>query len=285
MKVAIVLTHHARRVDQKPAPLVMLSLLAFVAISVTSAPAEAGGDSHYQYSYFSAVQNYGSGSYSGQGYSVILSTLPMLELDSSWNSGNVSFGGEQQWQASVSYSVTVTGPSATVPLDVTYFMSATTTVSGGAWAMAQPGFIYDENYTPVSLNVGGYSDGSSTSGGTIHFSEAAGTTFVAGLDATETLYYQGGSASVLIDPVYSIDPSFALIDPNYLTDYSLTFTAGIQNIESSTAVPLPGAMPLLAVGLVGLWEMAGLRKPRRTLSSNLQSGLAHLLLRTIFRHS
>jgi hypothetical protein len=265
MKFALAMKNLAGRLGQKPVPLGLLPLAALVAIAAAPNAAQAGA-ANYQYSYFSDVLHYGAGTYSGQGYSVILSTLPSLQLDSSWNSGNVSFGGEQQWLASVFYDVTVNGPPALVPIDVTHSIVAATTVTGGAYALAPARFTYDNglnfSYAPVDVTAGGYSDGDTTSGGTIEFSEYAGTTFGAELSVTETLYYPGSAAVITIDPVYTIDPSFASTDPNYLTDCSLTFSPDIQNAEPSAAAPEVGSLPLLAAGLVGLF---GLARSRRSL--------------------
>jgi len=256
----------ARRLGAKPVPLGLLPLAALVAIAAAPNAAQAG-DTHYQYSYFNAVQNYGPGTYSGPGYSVILSTSPSLQLDATWNAANVSTGGEQQWKATVSYEVTVNGPASLVPvpLDVTYSIVAASTVIDNAYAVAQARFTYDESpnftYAPVDVSVGGFTDGDETSAGTIKFSEYAGTTFDAGFSAVETLYYFGSAAAVTIDPHYSIDPSFALTDPNYLKDYSLTFIPNVQNIGPASApVPEVGSLPLLATGLVGLLGLACFRR-------------------------
>jgi hypothetical protein len=247
----------------------VLSAAALVAAAAAPNAAWALPNSTLDYSYYSAVQSYGAGSYSGAGYNVILSNSPSLALDSSWNSANTSFGGEQQWQATVSYWVQVNGPTAgvAVPLDVTYSMTLSTTVSGGAYALAGARFTYDSDpnytYAPVDISTGGYTDGATSSGGTIAFSETTGTAFPAGFSAVETLYYAGGQASAVIDPVYSIDPSFASVDPNYLTDYSLSFSPNIQNAGPSSAVPEAGSLPILAAGLAGLLQVIGFRRSRR----------------------
>jgi hypothetical protein len=257
----------AGRLGARPVPLGLLPLAALVAIAAAPNAAQAG-DTHYQYSYFDDVLNYGPGTYSGPGYSVILSTAPSLQLNTTWSAANVSNGGEQQWRATVVYEVTVNGPASPVPvpLDVTYSIVATSTVIDNAYALAQARFSYDENpnfnYTPVDVTAGGFTDGYTTSGGTIKFSEYAGTTFDAGFSAVDTLYYPGSAAAVTIDPHYSIDPSFALTDPNYLKDYSLTFTPNVQNIGPAASVPVPevGSLPLLATGLVGLLGPACFRR-------------------------
>jgi hypothetical protein len=268
MKFAV--KNSAGRLGARPVPLGLLPLAALVAIAAAPNAAQAG-DTHYQYSYFDDVLNYGPGTYSGTGYSVILSTAPALQLNTTWNAGNVNFGGEEQWRATVVYEVTVNGPASLVPvpLDVTYSIVATSTVIDGAYALAQARFTYDESpnfsYTPVDVTAGGFTDGYTTSGGTIKFSELPGTTFDAGISAVETLYYPGSAAAVTIDPHYSIDPSFALTDPNYLKDYSLTFTPNVQNIgPPSASVPEVGSLPLLATGLVGLLGPACFRRSLRS---------------------
>lgn len=246
----------------------VLSTAALVAIAAAPNAAWALTGSTLDYAYYSAVQSYGAGSYSGAGYSVILSNSPSLELDASWNSANASFGDEQQWLAQVFYWVQVNGPSTgiVVPLDVTYSMALSTSVSGGAYAVVGARFTYDSDpnytYVPVDLSTGGYTDGSASSGGTIEFNETSGTAFSTGFSAVETFYYAGGQASAVIDPVYSIDPSFALVDPNYLTDYSLSFSPNIQNAGPSS-VPEAGSLPILAAGLAGLLRVTGFRRSRR----------------------
>jgi MYXO-CTERM domain-containing protein len=246
----------------------VLSAAAFAAIAAAPNTAWALPNSTLEYSYYSAVQSYGAGNYSGAGYSVILSNSPSLELDSSWNSANTSFGGEQQWQAVVFDWVQVNGPTTgiVVPLDVTYSMTLSTAVSGGAYALAGARFTYDSDpnytYSPIDISTGGYTDGSTSSGGTIAFNETTGTAFPTGFSVVETLYYAGGQASGVIDPVYSIDPSFASVDPNYLTDYSLSFSPNIQNAGPASSVPEAGSLPILAVGLAGLLMLTRFRRSR-----------------------
>jgi hypothetical protein len=58
-----------------------------------------------------------------------------------------------------------------------------------------------------------------------------------------------------IDPVFTIDPSFA-----YASDYQLIFSPGILNAEATT--PLPATLPLFAGGLGVMGLIARRRKPK-----------------------
>ena len=139
-------------------------------------------------------------------------------------------------------------------------MSAAVTV--GYYAIVSAGFGYDTNYTPITLMVGPHVGASASSGGTLSFTELSGATFSVFFGATETFYGLGDSGQVFIDPVYTIDPSFALTDPNYLSDYSLSFAGNVQNIGPA-AVPETGSLSLLVTGLVALGGIGFVRKQRR----------------------
>jgi hypothetical protein len=66
-----------------------------------------------------------------------------------------------------------------------------------------------------------------------------------------------GSASGLIDPLLTIDPVFALANP----DFHLEFSDGVGNSAANGAVPVPAALPLFASGL-GLMGLLGWRRKR-----------------------
>ena len=56
------------------------------------------------------------------------------------------------------------------------------------------------------------------------------------------------SAHAYVDPEISIDPSFALTDPNYLTNYSIVLSPGVGNSLPAGAVPEPATWALMIGG-------------------------------------
>ena len=155
--------------------------------------------------------------------------------------------------ASLLYYWMVQGPAGTsVPLDLTYSAELS---------------LPDGDSGSVSINFcGGHCSGTALSPNsaasgvltTEDVTGAVGTTTLT-VGAAGTNPFVGGSAIAYIDPVISIDPSFAAIDPNYQQDYSIILSAGIGN--SPASVPEPSSSALLAAGLIGTATV--LRRRRR----------------------
>ncbi len=231
-----------------------MSAAAACALTVAAAgPAAALTDPNYELNYSTIPTDNLPGSYSGTGYDLTLTADPSLLLDSSWNSGIPTFGGEEQFQGAVTYQVEAIGaPNTTVNLTATYSMTVITSVFDFAYAYGSSRFTYDEDLGAVDINVGGSSPSDETKFGTIDFSVPSDTPFYAGISALETLYYYGASASIVIDPVYTVDPS--------TPGYTLEFSPGIQNIGPGSPVPEPASLSLLACGLAGLWGRKRMRR-------------------------
>ena len=75
------------------------------------------------------------------------------------------------------------------------------------------------------------------------------------VDLSASVYTTFGSASSSIDPMFTIDPTFAGAN-----DFQILFSDGISNDASAT--PLPAALPLFATGL-GAMGLFGRRRKRR----------------------
>jgi hypothetical protein len=65
----------------------------------------------------------------------------------------------------------------------------------------------------------------------------------------------GAGASASIDPLFTIDPTFA-----FANDFTLVFSDGIDNGPTNT--PVPAALPLFVTGLGGL-GLLGWRRKRK----------------------
>jgi hypothetical protein len=250
------------RIGRGRAPLAMLALATLPAIAALPNPASATplANPTYEVAYFSQALHWGAGTYVGTGYSATLTSQPSLTLNAYGIPGIATTSPyETQYFASVGYQVMIAGPNAytMVPVDVTFFMSVSDIVVPGGYAVAGTRFSYYDK--AVDLDVFGHASGSETDGATVQFSVAANTPFWAGFSGIASFYDTGDQASIFIDPVFSIDPSFASNDPNYLTDYTLAFSPGIQNSEQP--VPEPGSLLLLASGVACMCGVIRFRKP------------------------
>ena len=232
-------------------------VLAAVAAVASPGMAQALNAPFYAVSYFSQVLHYGAGSYSGSTYSsytASLTSAPSLSLDMTATPSILSsFGQEDQYIAQLFYQGQIVGPAASsIPIDITYSETLSTFVPVNGYADAQTRYNFAGTLLDASL-IG--VTGSETLSGTQVVLVSANTAFNIGMSATETMYAQSGfpagqTASVFMDPMVSIDPSFGLIDPNYRQDYKLVFSSGIQNLGPSSAAPEPETWVLLISGLV-----------------------------------
>ena len=136
-----------------------MSAAAACALTVAAAgPAAALTDPNYELNYSTIPTDNLPGSYSGTGYDLTLTADPSLLLNSSWNSGIPTFGGEEQFQGAVTYQVEAIGaPDTTVNLTATYSMTVITSVFDFAYAYGSSRFTYDEDLGAVDINVGGSS--------------------------------------------------------------------------------------------------------------------------------
>ncbi len=144
----------------------------------------------------------------------------------------------------------INGPDAVIPIDLSY---------SGFFNESGPEHATGQAY--VSLNTGGLGVGgnvyrsdldTSPYSGTLSGSVSSGTQFSILLNAlVQTGELDGDYAFLRLDPVLSIDPSFAAVDPNYLNDYTITLSSGIGNAPDGIPEPGVWAMLLLGFGALG----------------------------------
>ena len=201
----------------------------------------------------------------GGSASVFASPNPTLTARA--NASDLNNVNVQISQASVTYYFSIIGADTGVyiPVDLTYSASATSDRTG--------------SQAEVIVSMGGYN---SQGGGGVLYDPGIGTMFAGGT-VTSNVYANAStpinlgaiaiaevnlgdsdSAYTQLDPVLSIDPSFSLVDPNYLTDYSIAFSPGIDNLPDAIpdAVPEPATWLLSILGLGGTGVMLRRRRSR-----------------------
>jgi hypothetical protein len=170
------------------------------------------------------------------------------------------------------YWAAVVGPNnVDVPVDLIYTETITLAgplAVGNAEAQGQLGIFanippefYDIPEIP-GHDVEGYIGTTSVSG-SISYLSTANTPFVIGGVVTADLGGYTGSATDVLDPILTIDPSFAATDPNYPSDYSIELSYGVGNTISAAPEPSTWAMMLIGFGGLG----ATLRGSRRRLGA------------------
>lgn len=170
--------------------------------------------------------------------------------------------------AGIQYYAAISGPNnGPVPVDLAYTIAMTVSgyAEGQVWVALNPSspipsgqsFPCPSTYVPLKqlTTFGGSLCSNETIG---HVSSATFTGTLTEMITPDTQFDVGelvrlsipngagatGYASV--DPVLYIDPSFASVDPNYLTDYSIVLSPGVGNTED---VPEPSSIALLLAGL------------------------------------
>jgi len=164
-------------------------------------------------------------------------------------------------ESTLNYNFSIDGPDAgNIPVDLSYSGSGSAS-DGESYAYVVLGSVLDDSgggTVWVNDPDNGLAQGFS---GVVASQVNANTDIDITLSTFADVGASGGSASVTLDPILTIDPSFALIDPNYLEDYSIQLDDGIGNSPSPGPLPEPAtwAMVMLGVGMTG----AGLRMARR----------------------
>lgn len=153
--------------------------------------------------------------------------------------------------STIHYFAEIVGPTAYIPID--YNFSGTSSQSGPDGA---------NNIVYISLGTGGFGvggtvfrsdlDHSPTFSGKISTATNAGAIF--GITVNAVTYAAegfGNSGYIHLDPILSIDPSFAAVDPNYLSDYSILTSTGVGNQPDVVPEPLTWALMICGFGLAG----------------------------------
>ena len=242
--------------------------------SVAATPAAALNNPYAYFGPFNAQWDHGFGSWAGTGYSASITWSPVVNLVVNWDKNANSWsgdGGWEQWSVYLDYQAEVIGPvTQLVPIDVGYLLAVTTSAGPGGSASAVAGLNYDTNVLTNSSqdlvvraasNMGSSLFPSDSTIGVKHFQDYANTPFDVVMSGTGNVWNNVAQATVFVDPVYWIDPSFAAVDPNYKTDYTIVFSPSIENIgPAGLSAPEPASMVLLGTGLAGVWARKRLRR-------------------------
>jgi hypothetical protein len=184
---------------------------------------------------------------------------PTISASTSISQVAVAADSESDAGASYSYSVEILGPntSANIPIDVTWSGSATLTgasLEGNAVEYAQLGVSAylppAPYYVPIAFNAV-YFLGTETFSGVRTYSASNDMPFfIEGSVYSQSGGYVG-SAAITLDPIVSIDPSFAAVDRNYLEDYSIVTSPGVGNAVSAVPEPSSWLLMIMGLGVVG----------------------------------
>ena len=164
-------------------------------------------------------------------------------------------------QGSVSFWAEVVGPdtpTGDIPLRATGLLRASASGAGNeasaSWNVTQDGTTMGSD--SIDLTATSLSTVSDVSHHTLPVAEyALNTPFLVTMSADAHAYTSltsadccdYGSSTAYADPQFFIDPSFAAIDPNYQSDYSILFSPGVNG-----AAPEPGVWALMLIGLGGV---------------------------------
>jgi hypothetical protein len=197
--------------------------------------------------------------------STTMSPNPVITAEVTQNSSGPSVGQglSPSAYANYYYSAIIVGPTNdNVPVDLSYTETVTLTgpqAIGNAIAQGSLGIFAT---TPLAFYdippIASYADigaayflGTQSVSGSISYLATANTSFVIGGAVSANLFTYTGSATDTLDPVLTIDPSFASVDPNYLKDYSIELSSGVGNAVSAAPEPATWAMMFLGIGGIG----------------------------------
>ena len=208
-----------------------------------------------------------AGTFTSSNGFVAISNSPVASITASYATG----GDDGLASGFMRYFFAITGPAQytntmlMVNLTGSISLSASAGDTGQANALASFQLTTGANSPTASLEIdrGGEVMGSQSSlATTLHAS-----TYASGGGGSITLRAEAvarkGSAFAFVDPILSIDPSFASIDPNYLTDFSITLSPDVQN--GISAVPEPSTWAMMILGFCGVGFLAYRRKSKSAL--------------------
>lgn len=186
--------------------------------------------------------------------------------------------------ADVRYYVGVSGAAGTdVPIDIAFKQSATAGAQGTAQASIYAGWttllIFNWGSIPTTANAS-FKDTSSAGVVTSLCSNVACATppssLTANVEANTAVYLDlnvatSGGASAYMDPLITVDRTWALANPDLAGQVSFQFAPGTQNGYGAFAAgaPEPGAWAMLLLGAFGVGAAA--RATRRRPASRRPS--------------
>ena len=157
-----------------------------------------------------------------------------------------------RYDASLNYSFRLNGPADTIVPLIAYARISVAKDAGFGRVVAGLNIHNGFSYVASKSFELGNADGAATAGFT------GGMTFAGHTGATGefNLFAMANSwsmiASAFVDPYLTVDPAYALIDPNYATKYSFSFSQGAGNVAPG-GIPEPESWALMIAGfgLVG----------------------------------
>jgi hypothetical protein len=240
---------------------VVLSCGLAAPASAQTAPDATYGASLGKYANFSSVSYSGVGTFN-DGYSTVsVGSQPSPFIHAQ------AVGTLQNYDPSVSgditYYVGINGPEdgTFVPIDVAYSMSGQIVSNGAHDIFAQSNLTLLSYYRGNPLSLLFFTqDGNFDVSGHAAWGVASGTTGQVKLNAHSGMVIDisgSGTAEASVDPVFTIDPTFAASHPGY----SLVFSQGVGN-SPADGVPESAAWALMVAGFGGVGSM--LRRRRRS---------------------
>lgn len=205
-----------------------------------------------------------------------------------WYGYNNTFWNTPYGVAGMTYYASATGPAGVpLPIDLAYTISwsgtpGTYQVGGGIFLNASahldpaaglhPTYLVNEDQIGSRVFNNGIQT-PNTRTGILTDTIISNTVFDIGLEvyARTAFRVPGSFATVTVDPVLYIDPSFAAIDPNYLTDFTIELSPGVRNAPNE--IPEPMTLPLFLAGLAGIFGLMRLQRPVRLQSTCTQAHL------------
>ncbi len=236
--------------------------------SAVTVPDATYGASLGKYANFSSVGYEGEGTFTDGFSTVTVGSQPSPFIHAhaygDQNNGNPSVSG------GITYYVGIQGPSdgTFVPIDVAYAMSGNIALVQPAYdpfAEANLSLLSYYRGNPISIQYVTH-DGDFNVSGHVAWEVASGSYGQVNLLARAGFvvgeYNQiagSGTADATIDPVFTIDPTFAANNPGY----SLVISQNAGNSPAAGGVPEPAAWALMLVGFGGVGAL--LRQRRQTL--------------------
>lgn len=207
----------------------------------------------YQVSYFGQT-----GTFTKGGASVTLSDDPTPAVTAT---ATVGAGLDEEVSAigSAAYYFIITGPAdgaykdVIVPLLI-HSKSDVFSTAPDTTTRAVTSYRITNGYYQVYGGATDDVDGQAHYDTDIQFFTLVGIESRLSIQALVDINNAGGAASATayIDPTIMIDPTFAKIDPNYLTDFTLSISDGIGNgVEAGVPEPASWALMLLGFGAMG----------------------------------
>lgn len=229
----------------------------FVASTAAATTVSALPDALYEIQIGGTTTDYATpGDYRSGGERVTTTNTPSP-------SSKTTVSGDGSARGYVRYSWQLDGPAGvSVPVIVSGHLDVSSAAPNDGQANATASLLWNSGlFTDTAyleIDRGGFNNSAPTHADPT-FRELV-TTGSGGLIILDTTVgARKGSGIAFADPVFSIDPAFASVDPGYLSHYSFSFSPGIGNSSDAsgsggitTAVPEPASWALLLGGVAAI---------------------------------